>query len=331
MPDTHRRHLCAGACAVALAAPIGVHPQRAPYRIGVLSLEPMPAAASAEWQAFVDELGRRGFVEGRNVAFVYRQGGSDAQRMRQMADELVALKVDLIYAVHGSSTALAAQKATATIPIVFFASGDPVGNGLVASLAHPGANITGNASLIMDVVSKSLEILFEAVGRVAIVAHIQPAGYRRLAQFGPLGAALEAAAARLGSQVRFVDIDSPDQFEPALKLLAQERVRAAMVGGGYMTDMGRIAAAFIRHRMPTLINWPEFARAGLLISYSISQPDLARKAAGYAARILSGARPADLPVEQPSKFELVINLKTARALGVTVPQSLLLRADELIE
>ena len=329
---TRRRALCMAAGAWLLATPVALPAQRRALRIGVLALEPV-TDQQAEWKAFVDELAQRGFISGRDVEFVFRDAGGDAAHMQQMAGELVALKVDLIYAVHGSSSALAAQKATTTTPIVFFASGDPVGNGLVASLARPGGNITGNASLILDVVSKSLQILFDAVGQVATIAHIQPQSYRRLPQFGPLVAALETAARQLRSRVRFVDVDTFEELEPALSDLARQQVGAAIIGGGapYLNDMDRIALLFIKYRLPTLINWPEFVRAGLLISYSISQPDLARMAAGNVAKILSGAKPADLPVQQPTKFELVINLKTAKALGVAIPKDLLLRADEVIE
>jgi putative ABC transport system substrate-binding protein len=327
-----RLALCMAAGALLLAAPLALPAQRRALRIGVLAIEPL-TDQQPEWKAFVDELAQRGFLSGHNIEFVYRNAGSDTSRMQQMAAELAALKVDLIYAVHGSSSALAAKKATTTIPIVFFASGDPVGNGLVASLARPGRNITGNASLILDVVSKSLQILFEVVGQVGTVAHIQPQGYRRLPQFGPLSAALETAARQLGSQVRFVDVDTFEEFEPVLSQLARQQAGAAVIGGGapYLNDMDRIASLFIKHRLPTLINWPEFVRAGLLISYSISQPDLARKAADYVAKILSGAKPADLPVQQPTRFELVINLRTAKSLGLTIPQSLLLSADEVIQ
>jgi len=326
-----RRTLCLGVAGT-LAASSLVEAQRALHLIGVLGVEPLNTQ-SPEWRAFVDELARQGLAVGRNLAFEHRYAGADAQRMHQYAAELVAMNVDVIYAVHGSSSALAAQRATSTIPIVFFASGDPVGNGLVASLARPGGNLTGNASLIFDVVSKSLQILSDAIGGVSRIAHIQPRSYRELPQFGSLSEAVTAAARQLNAEVRFVDVDTIEQFEPALQQLTRQRVRAAMLGGGapYLPAMEQIAALCIKHRLPTLINWPEFARAGLLISYSISQPDLARKAAAYVARILSGVRPAELPVQQPTRFELVINLKTARALGLTVPKSLLLHADEVIE
>ena len=326
-----RRTLCLGVGASILAAPHPAKAQRAVRLIGVLGIEPLNDQ-SPEWKAFVGELARQGFVAGRNVAFEHRYG-ADAQLLRQHAAELVAMKVDVIYAVHGSSSALAAQKATTTIPIVFFASGDPVGNGLVASLARPGGNVTGNASLILDVVSKSLQILSEMIGSVSSIAHIQPRDYRELPQFRPLGDAVVTAARRLGAEVSFVDVDALEQFEPALAQLTRRRVSAAMVGGGaqYLKAMEEIAALFIKYRMPTLINWPEFARAGLLMSYSISQPDLARKSGIYVARILSGSKPAELPVEQPTRFELVVNVRTANALGLTIPKSLLLSADEVIE
>ena len=325
-----RRSLCLGVASI-LAAPSLARAQRTVRFIGVLGIEPLNDQ-SPEWKAFVGELAQYGFVAGRNLAFEHRYA-TDPQLLRQYAAELAAMKVDVIYAVHGSSSALAAQKATTTIPIVFFASGDPVGNGLVASLARPGGNVTGNASLILDVVSKSLQILTEVIGGVSSIAHIQPRGYRELPQFKPLGDAVVTAARRLGAEVSFVDVDSLEQFEPALAQLARRRVSAAMVGGGapYLKAMNEIAALCIKYRMPTLINWPEFARAGLLISYSISQPDLARKSAIYVARILAGSKPAELPVEQPSRFELVVNLRTANALGLTIPESLLLRADEVIK
>jgi putative ABC transport system substrate-binding protein len=327
-----RRKLCLGVAAAIVAAPGRVRAQRGLHLIGVLGVE-SPNTQSSEWTAFIDELARHGVVVGRNLAFEHRYAGSDAARMHRYAAELVAMNVDLIYAVHGSSSALAAQRATSTIPIVFFASGDPVANGLVTSLARPGANLTGNASLIFDVVSKSVQILSDAIGGVSSLAHVQPRGYRELPQFGSLSAAVTAAARRLNAEVRFVDVETIDQFDAALHQLTRQRVRAAMLGGGapYLRAMDEIAALCIKHRLPTLVNWPEFARAGLLISYSISQPDLARKAAVYVARILSGAKPAELPVQQPTRFELVINLRTARALGLTVPQALLLSADEVIE
>ncbi|HEU5297675.1 MAG TPA: ABC transporter substrate-binding protein [Burkholderiaceae bacterium] len=327
-----RRIVCLGVGGAGiLAAPGLVRAQRALRLIGVLGLEPLNPQ-SPEWSAFVDELARQGFVVGRNLAFEHRYA-ADAQRMHQYASELVAMNVDAIYAVHGSSSALAAQKATSSIPIVFFASGDPVGNGLVASLARPGGNLTGNASLIFDVVSKSLQILSDAIGGFSSIAHIQPRSYRELPQFGALRDAVVAATRQLRAEVSFVDVDTLEQFDPALDQLRRRHVRAAMIGGGapYLNVMDQIAALCIKYRLPTLINWPEFVRSGLLVSYSISQPDLARKSAIYVARILSGAKPADLPVQQPTRYELVINLKTARALGLTVPSSLLLRADEVIE
>jgi putative ABC transport system substrate-binding protein len=235
--------------------------------------------------------------------------------------------VDVI--VTGSNVHLAAvQRATATIPIVFVAVGDPVGAGFIASLARPGGNITGLTSeASREVQAKNLTLLKEIVpglSRVGLLGQV-------LSQDG--SAALEAAARQIDVALEVVDNRSPDDFEGAFAAMVGKRVGAVIVGGGPLTYMRRqqIADLALKHRLPAIHVLNEFAQAGLLMSYGPNLPEMYRRAASYVAKILRGAKPGDLPVEQPTKFELVINLRTAKALGVAIPQSLLLRADEVIQ
>jgi len=221
----------------------------------------------------------------------------------------------------------AAQRATATIPIVMVAAGDPVGAGFIASLARPGGNITGlSADASREIVGKNLALLKEilpGLSRVGVVGQARPSQ----------GGALEAAARRLNVALEVVDIRSPEDFESAFAAMVGKRVGAVVVAAGPLTYMRRqqIADLALKHRLPAITTLNEFAPAGLLMTYGTNLPDLYRRAASYVAKILGGAKPADLPVEQPTKFELVINLKTAKALGLTIPQTLLLRADEVIQ
>jgi len=222
----------------------------------------------------------------------------------------------------------AAKRATATIPIVMVAAGDPVGAGFIASLARPGGNITGlSADASREIVGKNLALLKEIVPRlsgVGVVGQVQSEGGV---------AALEAAARRLNVALEVVDIRSPDDFEGAFAVIVGKRVGAVIVNAGPLTYMRRqqIADLALKHRLPAITTLNEFAQAGLLMTYGPNLPDLYRRAASYVAKILGGTKPGDLPVEQPTKFELVINLKTAKALGLTIPQSVLLRADEVIQ
>lgn len=306
------------------------------YRVGVLF--PDPAEADSEsWHTFVDELARRGYVEGRTLHFEKRFAKVyNPAQLDQLAVELARLAPDLIYAELGTQSALAAKKATATIPIVFYSSADPVGLGLVASLARPGGNLTGNAILSYIIEPKTLQLLVEAVGKRKRIAYICQAGTRRLVWFPKFAAAMTAAAEALGANLQFVDYETDDQIDDIVTRLVTEGVDAAYLSGP-LRDRGRsaqrrVAEIFIAHHLPTAGDpSSEDADDGLLLRYRAAGEALARTAAEYVDRILKGAKPADLPVQQPTRFELTLNLKTAKALGLTIPPALLLRADRIIE
>jgi putative ABC transport system substrate-binding protein len=296
------------------------------YRVGILLVATAETVAPLV-HALTEGLRDLGYVEGRNVVFERRYADGRLERLPDLAAELVRLRVDVI--VTGSNIHVAAvQRATATIPIVFVAVGDPVGSGFIANLARPGGNVTGLTSeASREIQAKNLALLKEIVpglSRVGVLGQV-------LSQDG--FAALEAAARQLNVALEVVDVRSPDDFEGAFAAMVGKRVGAVIVGGGPLTYMRRqqIADLALKHRLPAIQVLNEFAQAGLLMSYGPNLPDMYRRAARYVDKILRGAKPAELPVEQPSKFELVINLKTARALGLTIPQSLLLRADEVIQ
>jgi putative ABC transport system substrate-binding protein len=296
------------------------------YRIGFL----LGATAESNellLHALNEGLRDLGYVEGRNFVFERRYADGRPERLPDLAAELVRLRVDVI--VTGSNIHVAAaQRATATIPIVIVSAGDPVGAGFIASLARPGGNITGLSSdASHEIFGKNLALLKEIVpklSRVGVLGQVP-------SQSGFAG--LETAARQLNVALEVVEIRSPDDFEGAFATMVGKRVGAVIVFGGPLTYMRRqqIADLALKHRLPAITLLNEFTQAGLLMSYGPNLPDLYRRAASYVAKILRGANPADLPVEQPTKFELVINLKTAKALGLTIPQSLLLRADEVIQ
>jgi putative ABC transport system substrate-binding protein len=298
-------------------------------RVGVLAPD-LWDRDSPEWNEFVAELARRGYVEGRNLVFERRFGDSGRLDLLEMfAAELVGLKVDVIYATRGTAVALAAKRATTTTPIVFYSSADPVGMGLVASLPRPGGNLTGSSIQERVVSSKSLQFLAEAVGRLSGIAYVQPRGTRSLPWFPAFEADLTTTAKGLGATIEFFDVEAVAEIEPLVKRLVRQGVNAAMVEeySLFRPQLNRIATLFVAHRLPTHGN----ARAGFLLHYQVRSLILARMAATKVDRILHGARPSELPIEQASEFELVVNLKTAKALGLTIPQSLLLRADEVIQ
>jgi putative ABC transport system substrate-binding protein len=296
------------------------------YRVGILLVATAETVAPLV-QALTEGLRDLGYVEGRNVVFERRYADGRLERLPDLAAELVRLRVDVI--VTGSNIHVAAaQRATATIPIVFVAAGDPVGAGFVANLARPGGNITGLSSdASREIQAKNLALLKEIAPRLSRVGLLG----QILSQDG--FAALDAAARQLNVALEVVDIRSPDDFEGAFAAMVDKRVGAVIVGGGPLTYMRRqqIADLALKHRLPAIQVLNEFAQAGLLMSYGPNLSEMYRRAASYVDKILRGAMPADLPVEQPTKFELVINLKTAKALGLTIPQSLLLRADEVIQ
>ena len=295
------------------------------YRVGFLSL-PTAESIAPLHRAFDETLRDLGFIEGRNLVFERRYADGNPERLPELAAELVRLRVDVIVAGTNNSVA-AAKGATATIPIVMSNAIDPVGAGLIASLARPGGNVTGlSTDAGREILGKHLALLKEIVPKLSRV------GVFRTVESQGRFAELEAAARQLYVALEFVTIRSPDDFEGAFATMTSKRVGALVVAGGPVSYMRRdqIGDLTLKHRLPAITSLNEYAQAGLLMSYGPNLPDLFRRAASYVAKILRGAKPADLPVEQPTKFELVLNLKSAKALGLTIPQSLLLRADEMI-
>jgi putative ABC transport system substrate-binding protein len=279
---------------------------------------------------FVRALRVRGHREGENLRLHYRCSEGKAGRLDAFAEELVALKVELIVAV-APPAIHAARKATATIPIVMAFSGDdPVRSGFVASLAKPGGNITGLTILAPDLSAKRLELIREIVptiGKVAVLAN--PSTQTSLEQLENV----RAVARTLGVQIRAEQATTPGELEAAFGALARERPQMLLVLSDplFFAERRRLAALAFAHRLPMMADWKEAAQAGALVTYGPDIAALADRAAVFVDRILKGTKPSALPVEQPSRFELVVNLRTAKVLGVTIPSSVLLRADEIIE
>jgi len=327
-----RTLMWARALAIALAilvTPIAAdaqQPGKIP-RIGVLASIRSPAT-----EGFERGLRELGYVEGKNILIEWRLVQGKFERLPEFAADLVRLKVDVIVAP-ATPYVLAARNATATIPIVFALVADPVAAGFVASLARPGGNITGLSNIGGELNAKRLELLKEAVPKVRQVGVLtNPAG----AGF-PLAEVLkelEVAARLLGVQLQVQYARARSEIDGAFAAMSREGARAVIVVSGspmFYAERERIAALALKARLPTMSEFPESVEAGGLMSYAANTPDLMRRSAHYVDKILKGAKPADLPVEQPTKFELVINLKTAKAIGLTIPQSVLLRADELIQ
>ncbi len=318
-----------------LAAPLAAQAQTAAKgaRIGFLTTGSVKTPETQVMlNTFQRELRERGYVEGQNILIEYRAADGKIERLPPLASELARLKVDLIVAM-ATPAARAAQHATSTIPIIAVAMGDPVGDGLIASLARPGANITGNTFLGPELVPKRLELLREALPSISRVAALwQPGAYGERTMTGMLKEA-ETAARTLSMHLQLVGVRGPDEFDRAFSTMGRERVDALIMLPSPMlfSQRRRIVALAAKYRLPTIYNNRESVQLGGLIAYGTSLDDLYRRAAVYVDKILKGAKPADLPVEQPTQFDLVINLKTAKALGLTIPPSLLLRADEVIQ
>jgi putative tryptophan/tyrosine transport system substrate-binding protein len=296
-------------------------------RIGILFLS-SASGQSARIDAFRQRLRELGYVEGKNIVIEYRYADGKLERLPDLAAELVGLKVDVIVTV--PQAILAAQKASPTIPIVFALHPDPVGTGLVSSLARPGGNITGLSVMTPDLDGKRLELLKEAFPKIARGAFLwQPGGTR-----GNLSLTeMEAAANALGVKLLSLEVRSLDDFDSAFARAKGERAQALItsIGGLIITQQRQVLDFAAKNRLPAMYPYSEFVEAGGLMSYGPSYTDLWRRAAEYVDKILKGAKPADLPVEQPKKFELVINLKTAKQIGLTVPQSMLYKADSVIK
>jgi putative ABC transport system substrate-binding protein len=330
-----RRAVVGSALALAAAtmAPAAAAGTSRKYVVAVLSVDPRDDEY-LEWKVFVAELARLGYVEGENVAFVHRYSGEDTGRMTGLAVELAAMKPDVIFAFGGTVSTRAAMKATSTIPIVFFASADPVALGLVASLARPGGNVTGTSSLARETGQKTLEILVEALGRrPGDLVYMVPTWVGQVAFSPEVRGVLSATARSLGKHLEFLNADSVEALEEVLRHLSEQRI-GGVVFEDYQVwshDRPRIALMFKQRGLPTITDQPEFVRAGMLLSYTQSRADFSRKAASNVDRILRGARPADVPVEQVSKWDMMVNLTTAKALGLELPSSVLARADQILE
>jgi putative tryptophan/tyrosine transport system substrate-binding protein len=316
-----------------LAAPLVAEGQPADRnaRIGYMSLD--LAAGSRSREAFLQGLRELGYVARRNFLIEYRDAGGKTERFPALAAELIALNIDVIVAGGGTLAVLAAKQATTRIPIVFPAVGDPVEEGLVNSLARPGGNVTGLSVVSWELVSKSLELLKQVVPGLSTVAFfLKPDAMPDRARNDRMKAA-EVAARRLGLRLHFVEARGPEDFDRGFSDMTRVHAGAMYIAVTPMFEAHRrrLVDLAARNKLPTVYSFRGWAEDGGLMSYGPDIADMYRRTAAYVDKILKGAKPADLPIEQPTKFELVINLKTAKALGLTIPPSLLLRADQLIE
>ena len=301
-------------------------------RIGYLALD-LSAGDPRNREAFRQGLRDHGYIEGRNVVIEYRDAKGKPERFHALAAELVAMNVDVIVSTGGTAGTLAARQATTTVPIVFTAVGDPVADGLVKSLAQPGGNVTGLSVVSTELVAKWLELLKEAVPRISLVAFLlKPDSIPERTKRDILSAA-EVAAAALKVRLRVVEARGPEDFSRAFSdvTTAHADALALLATPLFTTERRRLVELATKNRLPTVSSFRDFPDAGGLMSYGPSLADLARRAATYVDKILKGAKASDLPVEQPTKFDLIINLKTAKALNLRIPPSLLTRADEVID
>jgi len=312
------------------ALPPVVHAQQPGrvYRVGYLSA-PSRESVARGVEAFLKALRDLGWVEGQNLVVEFRWADGKVERLPDLAAELVRLKVDVIVAPAGSAV-LAAKNATSTIPIVMIFPNDPVASGLVASLARPGGNVTGTTFTSgPEIFGKQLQLLREAVPRASRVAAV---GNPSDPEWASQVIEVEAAARAMGLRLQRVEVRGPEEFDGAFAAMARERAEALLVAGGstFLVNRVKLAELALKARLPTVFSFRESVQSGGLMAYAVNMADFVGHAAVYVDKILKGAKPADLPVERPTKFELVINLKTAKALGLTLPPALLQRADELI-
>jgi len=322
-----RRAFLAGAAAL-LATPVVGQAQQAPAkvaRIGYVSLRPGPSHLDAAFQQGLRELG---YIEDQNILIQYRYADWNPDRISVFAKELVGLKMDVIVSVGGNVAALAVKKVVKAIPVVFTAD-DPVMLGVVARLDRPGANLTGVSLVTIELEPKRLELLRAVtphVGRVAVLSN--PAAPRTKALED-----LRAAARSLGVTLQVVDARIPSEIDPAFVAMTRERAGALLVLANplFFAERERVVRLVAKNRLPAIFEQTEFAETGGLMSYGASIAEMYRRLATYVDKILKGAKPGDLPVEQPTKFELVLNLRTAKTLSLTIPPSFLVQADRVIE
>jgi putative ABC transport system substrate-binding protein len=330
-----RRAFLGGLAGSLLAAPLAAQAQQAAkvYRIGILGNVPLTDPGGARlWEVFIQGLRDLGYVEDRNLMIEYRSAEGKPERLPALAAELVGLKVDVIVAPN-TPAALAAKQATRILPIVFIGAGDPVTSGLVTSLARPGGNVTGLSVLSTELVGKWLELLQQAVPGVGRVAALWQPGAMDERTDRDMFKGAEVAARALGVRLQFVEARGPADFERAFSDMIRANADALTVRPApmFISERRRLVDLAAKNRLPAVYAWREFVDAGGLMAYGPTGADLYQRAATYVDKILRGAKPADLPVEQPTKFELSINLKTAKALGLTIPQSVLGRADHVVE
>jgi putative ABC transport system substrate-binding protein len=326
-----RREFITLICGAAAAWPLAARAQQAATAvIGILSAE-WPDLFTDRLRAFRDGLGETGYVEGRNLTIEYRWAEGRNDRLSELAADLVRRHVRTIVAAGTTPGALAAKAATNTIPIVFYIGADPIEVGLVTSLSRPGGNVTGVVTLNVEVVAKRLELLHELVPSANIVALLVNPTNTALAQ--TLTRDLQTAAQTLRLELHILHASSEREIDTAFETLARLRAGALVVGADalFNSRSDQLAALTIRHSMPAIYQYREFVSAGGLLSYGSTVADTYRPLGVYTGRILKGEKPADLPVQQATKVELIINLKTAKALGLTIPLPLLGRADEVIE
>jgi putative ABC transport system substrate-binding protein len=312
------------------AWPLAANAQQAGrvYRIGML--ETVSAALNAaNYDAFRRGLRELGYVEGQNLVIEYRSADGLGERFSALAGELVRLQVDLIV-TRGTVAAQAAKQATSTIPVVMAAVGEPLGVGVVDSLAHPGGNVTGFSAFVTELAGKRVELakdMFPRITRVALLNNLSnPA-------IPPQWEDTKKAARQLGIEAVFLDVRTSEDVPRALEAAVAQRVGALLVGidAAMQANRGQIAELAAKHRLPAIYASREFVDAGGLMSYGVSYPQLYFRAAGLVVQILKGTKPGDIPVQQPTKLELIVNLKAANALGVDIPALSLARADEVIE
>ena len=324
MDQVRRRWFLIGAGAL-LAAPLAAEAQQAGkvHRIGLLRVGPPPPSFIEPFWQGLRELG---YVEGKSIIIEYGLAQSVAQ-LPELAAGLIRLKVDVLVA-SGTPSVLPAKNATSTIPVVFVAAIDPVATGVVASLARPGGNVTGVSAVHADVTGKRLQLLKELLPKLSRIAFLVRATSPATAQYVKEA---ELAARTLGIQLQILTVRDPDDFEGAFSAARGASALLQVDDAMLTAHRTQLADLALKNGLPTISGFSETVEAGGLMSYGPRYGDLYRRAATQVHKILKGAKPADLPVEQPTKFELVINLKTAKALGLTIPQSMLLRADKVIE
>jgi putative ABC transport system substrate-binding protein len=320
--------LALGAILLALSFPVEAQQQpKKLHRIGILLV-----GSSSFYAAWIDVfrqgLKELGYIEGKNIAIEYRYAEGKADRLPALAAELVGLKVEVVF-TSSTPSVLAVKKATSTIPIVFVSISDPVASGLVTSLARPGGNITGLSIVAVELSGKRLELLKEAVPKVTRVAFLWDSTNPAQA---PQWREAQAAAQALGLQLQSLEVRSSNDFDSAFEAALRERVQALVTTPAALlgAHLKRIVEFAAKNRLPTMYGNPQFVDAGGLMSYAPDYTVQYRRAAYYVDRILKGTKPADLPVEQPMKFELVINLQTAKLIGLTIPPNVLARADRVI-